>query len=566
MTDAGWPDANRTSESVVLTEQRGAVRIVSLNRPRVLNALNAELELALWTALDDADADPDTRAVVLRGNGRAFCAGADLTERAEGSGIDVDEVVREFLIHSAFMRVVEMATPIIAAVHGYCLGGGFQLVGLCDVTILADTAKLGEPEVRFANPLLVPITPHLVGAKRARRLLYLGPMIDALEAFDLDLASEVVPEDDLLERAVEIAQDIAAVPAGAIHVASRALSLASSSRGLEREAAANAEILALTLQAQRAEGVGTAFLESVRTEGAGRAAWAVGTASQKGVDSPMTAPLDDRWEFVRIERMGPSAVITLDRPQVLNAMNRQLLLDFDAALERALADKGSRTVIIRGEGRAFSAGMDLREPDVLPLPDDGQRTHLAGLLARTMRIWEADKPVVAAVQGHCLGHACDLAAAADFTIAATSATFGVPEVRHLGGVAAMIYPYLMPQKLVRDFLYRGRALGADEAKRAGLVTSVVPDDDLLDTALALGAELATIPIAGIRQMKRAVNRSIDGMGLRGTLAFNLESLALVLNAQPADELARREQEIRDGGLNAFLQERDLRGRPGAGQA
>ena len=145
------------------------------------------------------------------------------------------------------------------------------------MTILADTAKLGEPEVRFANPLLVPITPHLVGAKRARRLLYLGPMIDALEAFDLDLASEVVPEDDLLERAVEIAQDIAAVPAEAIHVASRALSLASSSRGLEREAAANAEILALTLQAQRAEGVGTAFLESVRTEGAGRAASAVGT-------------------------------------------------------------------------------------------------------------------------------------------------------------------------------------------------------------------------------------------------------------------------------------------------
>src|SRR5258706_6635216 len=150
------------ADAVVLVEQRGAVRIISLNRPQVLNALNAELELALWRALGDADADPDTGAVVLRGNGRAFCAGADLTERATSDRIDVDEILREFRAHSAFMRVIEMDTPVVAAVHGYCLGGAFQLVGLCDVTILADTALLGEPEVRFANPLLVPITPHLV--------------------------------------------------------------------------------------------------------------------------------------------------------------------------------------------------------------------------------------------------------------------------------------------------------------------------------------------------------------------------------------------------------------------
>jgi len=580
MTDHTRLPGTAVEDSVVLVEQRGAVRIITLNRPQVLNALNAELELALWRALADADADPATRAVVLRGNGRAFCAGADLTERAAAAASDVDEIVREFRVHSAFMRVIEMDTPVVAAVHGYCLGGAFQLVGLCDITVLADTAKLGEPEVRFANPLLIPITPHLVGAKHARRLLYLGAMIDAHEARDLGLASEVVPEDALLERAIQIAEDIAAVPVAAVQVASRAVRLASSSRGLERESIVNAEILALTLQAQRVDEEGTAFLESVRTTGAGKAVSSVSSAAaartsttrdrspgdtpSNGADVPMTDELDKRWEFVRIERMGTSAVITLDRPSVLNAMNRQLLRDFDDAFERAIGDEASRSVIIRGEGRAFSAGMDLKEPDLLPLPADGQRTHLAGLLRRTLRIWEADKPVIAAVHGHCLGHACDLAAAADFTIAAQSAQFGVPEVRHLGGVAAMLYPYLMPQKLVRSFLYRGRSLGAEEAMQAGLVTSVVPDDALLESALALGEELAAIPMAGLRQMKRAVNRSVDGMGLRATLAYNLESLALVLNAQPAQELARREEQISRSGLDAFLRERDQHDRPHEG--
>lgn len=547
----------------VFVEQRGATRVIALNRPHVLNALDASLERALCAALRNADHDPGTRVVVLRGNGRAFCAGADLKERASGPARDVDTVVRQFRVDSVFVRLIEMRTPVIAAVHGYCLGGGFQVAGLCDVTIVATSARLGEPEIRFANPLLVPVTPHIVNAKQARRLLMLGGMIDAAEAVALGIASEVVPDDALLGRALELADDIARVPVASIRVARNSVRVAAAARGLEHEATVNAEILALTLAAQEAGPDGSTFLEQVRSQGAGRAVeasasqvTAEGTIVTTEGNEPMSDPLEMRLTSVRFERMGSAAIVTFDRPAVLNAMDRQLLADFDVAFERAVADEASAAVIIRGEGRAFSAGMDMKEPDLLPLPDDGQRTHLVSLMARAMRIWDADKPVIAAVHGHCLGHACDLAAAADFTVAGESARFAVPEVRHLGGVAAMLYPYLMPQKHARQFLYRGRPLDAVAAYAQGLVTTVVPDGELLDTALALAADLATIPRSGLRQMKRSINRSIDAMGMRQTLAYNLESLALVLNTQSSEELAARDVAIRTRGLGAFVADRD----------
>ena len=560
---AGWPVSRMPEPGpVLLTEQRGAVRLLTMNRPHALNAFNAELERVLSAAFDAAEADPGTRAVVLCGAGRAFSAGADLKERADDGPVDIDAVIEEFRQHSIFLKVIAMDTPVVAAVHGYCLGGAMQLAGVCHLTILGTSARLGEPEVRFANPLLVPITPHLVGAKQARRLLYLGSMIDADEALALGLANEVVPDEHLLDRALAVARELAAIPTGSISVISRSTRVAASHRGLEREAVANAEILTLTLRAQALQPEGAGFLDVVRRQGAGRAVADIPRTASISAQEPtgvvMTAPPTSGTEpaLVRLEHRGNASIVAFDQPKALNAMNRQLLAEFDAAFELAVAEPTTRTVIIRGEGRAFSAGMDLKEPDLLPLPSDGQRTHLAGLLARAMRIWRADKPVIAAVQGHCLGHACDLAAAADVTVAAASAQFGVPEVRHLGGVAAMLYPYLMSQKAARDFLYRGESLDAEAAVRLGLATKVVGDEELLDAALALSDDLAAIPLEGLRQMKRAINRVYDGMGLESTLAINLESLALVLNAQPAAELAAREDQIRTSGLRGFLHERD----------
>lgn len=165
-------------------------------------------------------------------------------------------------------------------------------------------------------------------------------------------------------------------------------------------------------------------------------------------------------------------------------------------------------------------------------------------------------PVVAAVNGYALGHACDLAAVCDFTVASAEARFGVPEVRRLGGVAAMIYPYIMPMKQGRRFLYLGETWTAEASLAAGLTTDVVEPHDLLPTSIDIATRLCAIPPAALRQMKRAVNRCYELMGMRDTMEYNLESLSLALAQQDRDELRERESQIREQGLGSFLHQRD----------
>jgi enoyl-CoA hydratase len=175
---------------------------------------------------------------------------------------------------------------------------------------------------------------------------------------------------------------------------------------------------------------------------------------------------------------------------------------------------------------------------------------------RCLALWDAPKPIIAAVNGPALGHACDITAVCDFTVASTAATFGVPEVRHMGGVAAMIYPYLMPMKVGRRFLYLGEAWDAETARAAGLATEVVPAEELMTASLDLARRLCAIPPAALRQMKRALNRSYEIMGLRDTMAYNLESLALAFTEIDPEELRQRQELIATHGLTAFIRERD----------
>jgi enoyl-CoA hydratase len=257
--------------------------------------------------------------------------------------------------------------------------------------------------------------------------------------------------------------------------------------------------------------------------------------------------------LVRAE--GAVQILTLTRPDVLNALSPQLLARLDEEISVAVADDGVGAIVITGAGRAFSAGIDLKFPDD-QWPYQDARQHLEWLMRRCLRLWDAPKPVVAAVNGYALGHACDLAAVCDFTVASSAARFGVPEVRHLGGVAAMIYPYVMPMKQGRRFLYLGETWTAQQALAAGLTTDVVEADELMPASIALATKLCAIPPAALRQMKRAVNRSYDLMGMRDTMEYNLESLSLALASQDPNELRERETQIREHGLGSFLSQRD----------
>jgi len=192
----------------ILTETRGAVGLVTLSRPKALNALNAGLIAELNTAIDGFEANDKVGAIVIAGSDKAFAAGADVKEMAELSFVEA------YLSEpaTALERVGVARKPVIAAISGYCLGGGCELAMMCDIAIAADTAKFGQPEITLGIMPGIGGTqrlPRAVGKAKAMDLILTGRMMDAAEAERSGLVARVVPADDLMEEAMAIAAKIA---------------------------------------------------------------------------------------------------------------------------------------------------------------------------------------------------------------------------------------------------------------------------------------------------------------------------------------------------------------------
>ena len=200
-------------ESVnIVVEKRSPLAIVTLNRPKVLNALNSETISELDSAFADLGADSAIRVVLLRGGGgRAFAAGADIRELEALSG----EEGRAFALRgqAVFRRIETLGKPVIACIQGFALGGGCELALACTLRLAADDARMGQPEVRLG---VIPgyggsqRLPRLVGRGVGLKLLLSGTIIDAQEALRIGLVDEVVPAADLMARAEALAMEIAA--------------------------------------------------------------------------------------------------------------------------------------------------------------------------------------------------------------------------------------------------------------------------------------------------------------------------------------------------------------------
>jgi len=191
-------EAPQESTDPVLYEVTDGVAHVTLNRPRQLNAINGAVHYALHDAIDKAGADDSVRVVVLSGSGRAFSAGGDT--KAVGAGEDVGDPKRLGL------AIWELDKPVIAKVHGFCLGQAYELSAICDLTIAAESAQFGEVEVNHGWGPPVLITPYVVGLKAAKEILLLGELIDATTALRMGLVNRVVP-DDQLDAAVKAVTD-----------------------------------------------------------------------------------------------------------------------------------------------------------------------------------------------------------------------------------------------------------------------------------------------------------------------------------------------------------------------
>lgn len=195
------------SDNDVLYEPDEGFAWITLNRPLVLNAVDWSLRRGMGRALDQAEADENVHAIILRGAGRAFCAGGDL----QGSE-EPDDGVETPSAMDLMMRIWLSPKPVIAAVRGHAVGQGCEWAGVCDMTIAADDIKIGEIQIRhgFGPPIL--ITPFLANLKNAKELLMLGSVVGAEEALRVGLVNRVVPGDQLFEEAAKVAKQFAALP------------------------------------------------------------------------------------------------------------------------------------------------------------------------------------------------------------------------------------------------------------------------------------------------------------------------------------------------------------------
>jgi enoyl-CoA hydratase len=214
MADAG--------DALVLVQRDGHVGVVLLNRPKQLNALSGELMAALAATLEELDADPEIRAIVLGGSERAFAAGADIGELAAGTPVSLYENRRL----DRWDAIRDVRTPIVAAVSGFCLGGGCELAMLCDLIVASESAKFGQPEINLG------VLPGAGGTQRLTRavgkavamdMILTGRMLSAREALDFGLVARVVAKETWLDEAKRVAREIAAKGPVAVRLAKEAV-------------------------------------------------------------------------------------------------------------------------------------------------------------------------------------------------------------------------------------------------------------------------------------------------------------------------------------------------------
>lgn len=213
---------NTVSYRNILTDREGAIGIVTLHRPKVLNALSHELMEELVMALEEFDAEEQVRCIVLTGSERAFAAGADIGEMSEETTISIMMKDR----FATWDKVRKVKKPIVAAVSGYALGGGCELMMTCDIIIASETAQIGQPEINIGVIPGAGGTQRLtrvIGKHKAMEMILTGRPMDAQEALRYGLVNKVCPVELYLEEAKNIANEIAKKSPVAVKLAKEAV-------------------------------------------------------------------------------------------------------------------------------------------------------------------------------------------------------------------------------------------------------------------------------------------------------------------------------------------------------
>ena len=269
------------------------------------------------------------------------------------------------------------------------------------------------------------------------------------------------------------------------------------------------------------------------------------------------------YDHILVSRDGPLGAIAFNRPRVLNAFHNDLMHETLDAMRALNADDAVEAIIVRGEGRAFSAGFDLKAASDRKMEDVQDWEAQMGLqFDFIMQFWHSPKPTIAAVHGFCLAGAFELALACDVTVAAEGTRFGEPEVRFGTGIIAMLLPWVSGPKASKELLLTGNdQVSADDALRLGIVNHVVPAGEEVAKAEALAGAMAKASTRSVRMTKQAINRSYEAMGLSSALKTALD-IDVLLNSGSSPEKQEFARIRNEQGLKAAIAWRDARFKEG----
>ena len=218
----------------IIYEKEEGIATIKLNRTKVLNAMNKQLWLDFQVALEDVKSDPEIKALIVTGEGRAFSTGADLKESKDRSIEDYRDYLVE--LQEATRKIIRFEKPIIAAINGYALGSGYELALACDIRIAAEEAQIGSPEARVTSSVTggaMRLVQDLIGPGKAKELLFTAEYIDGKEAERIGLVNKAVPLEQLMEEAKEMARKIAKNSSFSIKMIKTGLNMARGEVSLE---------------------------------------------------------------------------------------------------------------------------------------------------------------------------------------------------------------------------------------------------------------------------------------------------------------------------------------------
>ncbi len=478
--------------SGLIVEREGRIAVLTLNRPSSLNALDTATRLAVSSALQGLSRDPEIAAAVMTGAGeRAFCAGQDVRE-SEALGRDDGAKWMESWT-AYFTAVSSFPKPLVHAINGVAAGAGFETALMGDIRIAVPLARFIMAEIDIGLPAIVGgfLLQTQLGLSRATEMVLTGRTMPAEEARHAGIVHEIAPPADLLARAKQRAHALAAKPPVALALTLRQF------RAHFRRGLGEAETASSLYQS-----------EAIAT-GEPQQAMAKFLARKRGGPQSLPTPPNIRnqeprmGQFIKVAQDGDVAIVTLNRPEVMNAWHSAMRVELTEAMIKFNADPSVKAIVITGSGdRAFSAGQDLNETKKF----DANRA--AEWIEEWRRLYgkirALDKPLIAALNGVAAGSAFQVALLADVRVGHPGVRMGQPEIN--SGIASTLGPWLMREMIglsrTIELTLSGRMMDAAECHAIGLIHNLVPKDRVMAAALEMARNLAAKPQVAMRLDKR----------------------------------------------------------------